>query len=649
MSMLSHSDRASLVRLFHCWTHQRSSCGPMVLADGTEAGRRRVVDAFDAFLAAPTPQVVLTEQEGDDPWIRLHEKAADNIEGLLSCRQSEIVTIQRHEGELIGTVEPLLTKLLAVLEPSSWLRLHRGRRGLPDCLRALQAAGRSRYTLNLSSADFMRLEGWTTRTSFENSVRDVVPARIRDAHGAPELHVWKSCLALMLGMIDHNLEAVLEYCDRVTAVSAPCLSETVQRAESLTNLIPLTTEQIPVLRKCVLAMYLYNRCSQLASGGWCRAIVRLNAVHLGRTPDTIDRREGAFGPTAETIRVLHSLRSRTEWSERLDDPIRHGLAYITSRLDSRTGFGRRRPNRDGEDVVLPNTRHNFGACLTLFLAGTPEDRGLAVPAASICAEDLSRWIYGGTSCGCPSETVSVACELFDELASGRHRHLLATHEPLSEFVRLWPEHRTACLDGFAHRVRSSPDHPWFPPYARSSMWLFYACFVIWRHRSHAFREAHSDMHVATLRAVLDEVGERGVGFAPSRSDAPIAWHHPDFGTTCELLTHLLNTDLNAAALAHGIRGRLVQCRQHLLRALEGMIESPQPSHFVGLWASPAASLLLFAHSAWTSLGIDAERLDEVDIAAELARTAPQEAARHMERAGVPQALALAVIRGAFLE
>src|SRR5690606_28707718 len=100
-------------------------------------------------------------------------------------------------------VEPLCFKLLAFTEPATFTKLRDKKKGLDTALVALRDAGRSRYNLHLTRQQFEATEGWSQRSSYENAVRDVLPARLGVAHAAPAVdpNQWQSSMAVILGLI----------------------------------------------------------------------------------------------------------------------------------------------------------------------------------------------------------------------------------------------------------------------------------------------------------------------------------------------------------------------------------------------------------------------------------------------------------------
>src|SRR5213076_1234940 len=109
----------------------------------------------------------------------------------------------------------------AVLEPSAYAEVREKKKGLDVGIRVLMQRGRSRYNLKLTPDQFSKAEGWESRTSYENAIHDVLGARLDAAHRSVKVapHLWGSTLAVILGMIDENLNE-LESLPKIAAPDA---------------------------------------------------------------------------------------------------------------------------------------------------------------------------------------------------------------------------------------------------------------------------------------------------------------------------------------------------------------------------------------------------------------------------------------------
>jgi type I restriction enzyme R subunit len=207
LGRLSAWDRKELARRFARWRHGdvADPARAAVLGDGTDAEALRAIDALERFLLAPT-----LGADGTDPYERISEKT---VSALKTCLTTTSTPSQLEDAtdKLVLQLEPAIYKLLALIAPEKYAELKKKKRGFDTGLLALIDLGRSRYILKLSKVEFEQREGWVARSSYDNSVRDVMEARLDAAHlsvaQAPTL--WESAVAFLLGLVDQNRDALL--------------------------------------------------------------------------------------------------------------------------------------------------------------------------------------------------------------------------------------------------------------------------------------------------------------------------------------------------------------------------------------------------------------------------------------------------------
>lgn len=203
LERLSSWDRNQIVRRFRRWNHENvsDSAKAAILGDGDAARVRRLLDVLDRFLLYPTPGI-----KGKDPYERVNDKVVSALKTLLAAATPS--QIEDATDKLVLQLEPVIYRLLAILEPARFNALSKKKKGLATGLQALIDAGRSRYTLKLPEVEFQKAEGWDTRTSYENTVRDVVEARLDVAHRsvATSPTLWESAIVFLLGLVEHNLD-----------------------------------------------------------------------------------------------------------------------------------------------------------------------------------------------------------------------------------------------------------------------------------------------------------------------------------------------------------------------------------------------------------------------------------------------------------
>lgn len=201
---LSPLERKKLVDRFRRWQHRNVSAAARAarLGDGTKIAAERVLDALNRLLLAPTPGF----DKAADPYARLYDKLMGGLKAALGADDDAPVLADATD-KLLLSVESVVYKILALCEPVKFQELHGKKKGLDTGIYGLIDCKRSRYTLKLSKQEFESEAGWEARTSYENAVHDVVPARNKVGHESPELakHLWESTTAMILGLVDENL------------------------------------------------------------------------------------------------------------------------------------------------------------------------------------------------------------------------------------------------------------------------------------------------------------------------------------------------------------------------------------------------------------------------------------------------------------
>jgi type I restriction enzyme, R subunit len=204
VSRLSEWERRRLTEIFSQWDHPNvgDHARAASLGEGSVGAAAKVLDVLERLLACSTPG------ETDDPYVRLHEKTVSAIRAVLSASPRDDGELMDAAEKLVLQVEPFVYKLLAVLEPAAYAEMKEKKKGLDVGIRVLMEHGRSRYRLKLTPEEFASTEGWDARTSYENAIHDVMGARLDAAHRSVKVapHLWRSTLAVMLGMVDENLE-----------------------------------------------------------------------------------------------------------------------------------------------------------------------------------------------------------------------------------------------------------------------------------------------------------------------------------------------------------------------------------------------------------------------------------------------------------
>ena len=202
----SPAEKERLARTFQRWTHPRVGDDERAaqLGDGSLVAARRCIALLEALLLAPTGAGGV-----EDPYPKLHQKVVSAVRKLLN---PSLADSERDDAadQLVMQVEPMIYKLMSVVEPEIFAKLTEKKKGLASGLSALIKVGRSRYALRLKDEAFKQLEGWEDRTSYENAVRDVVGDRLSAAHtgAGAGAGLWPSMMVMLLGLVDHNRDAL---------------------------------------------------------------------------------------------------------------------------------------------------------------------------------------------------------------------------------------------------------------------------------------------------------------------------------------------------------------------------------------------------------------------------------------------------------
>ena len=200
-----------LIAAFKAWKHPRcaSSVAPFELGGGSEAKARRIVELLEEVANAPMPKFV-TDKEGEASYADLAERVVRAPERVLRADSTDKDELGPWLAWVFLGVEPLLFKVMALLEPERTKAIVGKGRGLGGLVTELKKVGRIPYDLDLTPEQFEALDGWSERSMYNNAVRDVMGVRIQEAHKAPQQNreLWSSALAVMLGVIEQNEEAL---------------------------------------------------------------------------------------------------------------------------------------------------------------------------------------------------------------------------------------------------------------------------------------------------------------------------------------------------------------------------------------------------------------------------------------------------------
>lgn len=201
MGKLSGDESAHLVTAFARWAHPavRDPSRAAIVGSGDPIATAEVLELLIWLVVdAPVP----TGAEPD--FERLGERMLGAVAELLRTLPLQRARREELAQQLVMTLEPFCMKVLAVLSAAVFAKAREKKRGLGAVIAMLQSESRIPYRLSLSSEDFERTEGWDARTSYENAVRDVMPARLDAAHRAkaPTDHLWMSAFAFVLGIVD---------------------------------------------------------------------------------------------------------------------------------------------------------------------------------------------------------------------------------------------------------------------------------------------------------------------------------------------------------------------------------------------------------------------------------------------------------------
>jgi type I restriction enzyme R subunit len=234
-----------LAGIFARWDHPRVVGKKHPFKLGTTADARAVIELLERIAQFPTPKIALqqsveytippvggsmaadsapehskTAVRGKrqpaaasgmktvttDPWADLSTRIIKPVQRLVAAVKEDPDVLAMSRSQLIRVVEPFFYKVLALTDPKEFEKLAGKKQGLTAIIRKLQLLKRIPYEVELSDAEFRKLEGWELRTSYENAVRDVLPARLAEAHEAKETDadVWYAAFVLLLGVVQRN-------------------------------------------------------------------------------------------------------------------------------------------------------------------------------------------------------------------------------------------------------------------------------------------------------------------------------------------------------------------------------------------------------------------------------------------------------------
>ncbi len=200
-----------IVEAFRSWTHPRcaTTVPPYTLGGGDEVVAREIVELLEAIANAPMPKLV-TDVEGEEAYADLAERVVRAPERVIRADDRERDDLGPWVAFVFLGVEPLLMKVMALLDPARTQAVLSKRVGLSTLVSELQKSKCIPYDLHLTPEQFESDEGWPERSAYDNAVRDVVAIRIAQAHKAPKHNreIWASALVMMLGVIEQNRDAL---------------------------------------------------------------------------------------------------------------------------------------------------------------------------------------------------------------------------------------------------------------------------------------------------------------------------------------------------------------------------------------------------------------------------------------------------------
>ena len=179
-------------------------------------------DVFDLLrwvvIDAPNPQ------GKDTDYIRLGENLFCALSVLINTPVKNRNTIELHTGSLILSIEPFCCKIFALLEPSRFETFKDNKKGLGTIIKELQNFGLIPYKLKKTNAEFEQTVGWDSYNSYDNAVRDIMPARLDTAHRATAKSstLWESAAVFIVGIIDQNKEKLFNLKSQFTSAGRIC-------------------------------------------------------------------------------------------------------------------------------------------------------------------------------------------------------------------------------------------------------------------------------------------------------------------------------------------------------------------------------------------------------------------------------------------
>lgn len=191
----------------------RAADSVLLFSSDSPRGFADVLDRLIGLLAIATPTWV-SELLGRDPYEELPNKIVGAICAIANTPPRDRATRQDASNKLVLSVEPLISKYLALVEEEEHrTRLQKTKKpGLDTLVLRLRSLSLLPEFEVLRSEVFQSAEGWEHRDSFANALRDLIPGRLQAAHESSTVddHVWKSAMAVMLTLAAKMPQGIAE-------------------------------------------------------------------------------------------------------------------------------------------------------------------------------------------------------------------------------------------------------------------------------------------------------------------------------------------------------------------------------------------------------------------------------------------------------
>lgn len=249
-SEFSREDLDSLIRRFSRWRHQAVRDESLAFTLTGDPSASEPFRLLAQLCSEPTPGE--WRVAGDrDPFERLDEDVIQSICRFLATPDIDAKGKEDLTRRLLMSVEPVLSKLLALVEPDEYRRLQsrQQRGGLATILTILSKKGRIPTKLALTEDEFRSSAGWEERPSYVNAVRDVLLSRLDQAHRsmAPSMYVWDSAVVVLVGAIWTNRADLARFltCSIGSEEPRPLVANGLPLSRSLPSTAPepLTTRR----------------------------------------------------------------------------------------------------------------------------------------------------------------------------------------------------------------------------------------------------------------------------------------------------------------------------------------------------------------------------------------------------------------------